>query len=91
MEDKNNKIKIWRPRFITQLWKLYYSILILAFPLLTLKKYNINNITTLFEYIKDGIKLIFIDSYKKCYYSIFADFIANYKKQIFITGIKPTM
>ncbi len=38
--------------------------------------------------MKNDIKLVYVDSYKKCYYLILISFIVDYKKQVIITGIK---
>lgn len=37
---------------------------------------------------KVGIKLVYINGYKKYYYSKLASPIINYKEQVFITSIK---
>lgn len=55
---------------------------------MTLRKKNIDNVAILFKYIKDKIELVYVDSYKKYCYSVFASFIVNYKKQVSITDIK---
>ena len=47
--------------------------------------------TTLLEYLKDDIKLLYADSYKKRCYPILADFMIVYKEQVFITSIKANM
>lgn len=43
------------------------------------------------NYTKDDIKLVYIDSYKRYYYLLLVDFIVDYEKQVFITGIKTNM
>lgn len=40
------------------------------------------------KYLKDNIKLLCIDNYKRRYYPILGNFIIDYKWQVFITGIK---
>lgn len=49
----------------------------------TWKKKDINDIIILFKYIKDGIELVYIDSYKCCCYFILTDFIIDDKKTNF--------
>lgn len=82
--NRNNNLKI----------KIYYIILktILQhiYLLLTLRKKNTNNVSILLEY-KNNIKLIYINSYKKCYYLIFTGFIINYKRKNFIINMKTNM
>ena len=50
---------------------------------MTLKKKKTNNIKVLFEYIKNNIKLIYTNSYKKYYYFILANLIIDYEKPVF--------
>lgn len=45
----------------------------------------------MFKYTKNGIELVYIDSYKYYCYPILTDFIIDYKEQIFIMGIKINM
>ena len=59
--------------------------LILAF---LLKKWDANNVIALLEYLKDNIKLIDVNGYKRRCYPVLADFIVNYKEKVLITGIK---
>lgn len=54
---------------------------------MTLRIKNTNNIIILLKY-KDGIKLVYIDGYKRCCYFILVDFIVNYEEQVFIIDIK---
>lgn len=56
--------------------------------LLLVKKWDVDNIITLFEYIKKSIKLAYANDYKKRYYPIFADFMIDYKERVFIINIK---
>ena len=67
--------------------KLYYNIFILAFFLLIFKK-NISNIIILLKYLKDNIKLVYINNYKNHNYYILTDFLVDYKKQVLIISIK---
>lgn len=41
--------------------------------------------------MKDGIKLEYIDGYKKRCYRILAGLKVDYKEQVLIAGIKPNM
>lgn len=41
-----------------------------------------------FEFTKDNIELIYTNSYKRYCYHILTNFMIDYKKQVFITGIK---
>lgn len=41
----------------------------------------------LLEYIKDGVQLICGNGYKRYCYLVLTDFMIDYKKHIFITGI----
>ena len=79
------KIRIWRPRSIIWHKKLYYNVFIFAF---VQKKWDADDITVLFEYLKDGIELIYVNDYKRHCYLILADFIVDYKEEVLITGIK---
>lgn len=45
----------------------------------------------LFKYLKDDIELVYINSYKRSYYPILADFIINYNEQVIIIDIKANM
>lgn len=51
-------------------------------------RWNANNIIALLKYSKDGIKLIYTNSYKRYYHSVLVGFIVDYKEQVFITNIK---
>lgn len=42
----------------------------------------------LFEYTKDDFKLVYINDYKKFSFFVLSDSMIDYKKQIFIIGIK---
>lgn len=55
---------------------------------MTWNKKDVDNIIALLKYIKDNIKLIYTNSYKRDYYSILIDIMVDYKKQVLITGIK---
>ena len=48
-------------------------------------------IIALLEYLKDDIELVYADSYKRHCYPILASFMVDYKKQVFIIGIKVNM
>lgn len=58
---------------------------------MTLRKRDTNNIVSLFMYYKDVIELIYKDGYKKYCYLVLIDLIVDYKKQVFIIGIKINM
>lgn len=55
--------------------------------MLTLKKRNTNNITTLLEY-KDNIELVYANNHKKRYYPPLANLMVDYKEQVLIISIK---
>lgn len=57
---------------------------------MTLRKRDIDDDVALLEY-KDGIKLIYIYSYKKRYYLVLAGLIVDYKEQVLIIDIKRHM
>lgn len=91
MEDANNKNKNLKAKiyYILALKTiLFYNVFILAFFLLILRKKDIDDVITLIKYIKDNIKLVYVDSYKQYCYFILASFIIDYKKQVFIIDIK---
>lgn len=50
---------------------------------MNLGKQDADNIIARFKYIKNSIKLIYTDSYKKHYYYLLAGLIVNYKEQIY--------
>lgn len=68
------KIKIWRSRFITWYEKLYYIVFLLA---ILLNKWAANDIRVLFEYLKDDIKLVCTNGYKRHYYLILIGFMVD--------------
>lgn len=41
--------------------------------------------------MKDSIKLIYTDNYKRHYYPILIGLMADYEEQVLITGIKTNM
>ncbi len=43
------------------------------------------------EYYDDGIEIIYVDGFKHHCYLIFAVVIIDYKKPVFMTGIKPNI
>ena len=45
-----------------------------------LKKYDVDEITVLLEYLKDGIELRYTKRYKKRCYPILIGFIVDYKE-----------
>lgn len=55
---------------------------------MTLRKRDTDNIAILLKYIKDGLQLVYANSYKKHCYFILINFIIDYKKQVFIINIK---
>lgn len=55
---------------------------------MTLRKADTEYVAALLEYIKDRIELIYADGYKRYCYPILANLIVDYKKQVFIIGIK---
>ena len=61
------------------------------FLLLTLKKWDIDDITILFEYIKEVIELVCANSYKYGCYLILIGLMIDYKKQVLILDIKANM
>ena len=52
------------------------------------KKRNANNVIILFKYLKDVIKLIYANSYKKYSNHRLTGFMIDYKEQFFIIGLK---
>ena len=85
------KTRIWKPRSITWFKRLYYSVLNLAFLLLTLKKWDANNVTALLEYTKEGIELVYANGCKRHCYLILARLIVDYEEQVLIIRIKANM
>ena len=85
------KIRIWRPKSIIWLQRLYYSILILVSLLFSLRKWDADNVIVLLEYTKEGIELVYANGYKRCCHSILAGFMMDYKDQVLIIDIKVNM
>lgn len=63
----------------------------LSFLSIDLKKRDINNIIMLLEYIKDGIKLVYINGYKHYCYLVLANLMVDYEKQVLIANIETNM
>ena len=61
-----------------------------SFSSVQLRKEDTNDIAALLEH-KDGIELVYVDSYKRRCYPVLAGFMVDYKEQVFITGIKANM
>ena len=53
-----------------------------TFSFIELKEGNTNHIAESLEH-KDGIKLVYADSYKRCCYFILASFMVDYIRRIF--------
>lgn len=60
----------------------------LNFTIINFEKKNINNIILLLQYVKDNIKFLYVDGYKKDYCFILLCFIVDWKEQVFVIGIK---
>lgn len=54
-------------------------------------KIDADNAKVLLKYLKNGIKLVCANGYKKYYNPILIGFIENYKKQVIIICIKTNM
>ena len=71
--------------FKTMLWYSYPSL-----PSTELRKRDINDVTALLEH-PNGIELIYADGYKRRCYPVLTSLMVDYKKQVFIIGIKANM
>ena len=89
-EDANNKNKDLKAKIYYMALKTILQRIYPSFPYVELRKRDRNDIAALLKH-KDGIKLICAKGYKRRYYPVLADFMVDYKEQVFITGIKANM
>ena len=84
-KEKDLKTKIYPMALKTMLRRTYPNLFSVQ-----LKKGDTNDVAALLEH-KDSNELMCADSYKRCCYAVLAGFMVDYKKQVFITGIKANM
>ena len=90
LENVNKNYKDLKAKIDYRALKTMLQHICPSFFLLTLKIENINDVAILLEY-KNSIKLVYANSYKKSYYPILANFIVDYKEQVWIINIKINM
>ena len=89
-KDVNNKGKNLKTKIYYMVLKIMLQRIYSSFFFIDVKKKNIKNTAVLLEH-KDCIELICEDSYKRYWYFVLAGIMMDYKKQVFIIGIKTNM